>query len=227
MKGNINSIIFDAGGVLIFIKEFRSSIIKRTLQSKGYDITLIDRALADVQIFDQEYFTKSKIVDWNEEKQWLQERSIRISNFVNGDNLLAEQLFHVALDTHQYQLYSDTLEVLKQLRKKYRLFVLSNATATLDWAFDSLGIRQYFEQVMISSYVGLEKPDLQIYVHALSSFSLHPSSTMFIDDNVENVVAAKACGMQAFHLQRDKGDSLSSFQEFLADSSETHSESND
>ncbi len=56
MKGNIDSIIFDAGGVLMFIKEFRSSIIKRVLLEKGYDIALIDRALADLQIFDQEFF---------------------------------------------------------------------------------------------------------------------------------------------------------------------------
>ncbi len=106
MKGNIDSIIFDAGGVLMFIKEFRSSIIERVLLAKGYDIALIDRALADLQIFDREFFAKSKIVDWSDEKLWLQERSLRISNFVNGDNLLAEQLFHVALDTHQYQLFS-------------------------------------------------------------------------------------------------------------------------
>ncbi|EPW6854226.1 HAD family hydrolase [Vibrio diabolicus] len=222
MKGNIDSIIFDAGGVLMFIKEFRSSIIERVLLAKGYDISLIDRALADLQIFDREFFAKSKIVDWSDEKQWLQERALRISNFVNGDNLLAEQLFHVALDTHQYQLYSETVEVLEQLREKYRLFVLSNATATLDWAFDSLGIRQYFEQVMISSYVGCEKPNREIYVHALSSFSLNPSSTMFIDDKVENVVAAKSCGIQAYHLQRSKSENLSSFAELLVASSKPY-----
>ncbi|HFQ5221106.1 TPA: hypothetical protein ACGVAN_005082, partial [Vibrio vulnificus] len=87
MKGNIDSIIFDAGGVLMFIKEFRSSIIERVLLAKGYDISLIDRALADLQVFDREFFAKSKIVDWSDEKQWLQERALRISNFVNGDNL--------------------------------------------------------------------------------------------------------------------------------------------
>ncbi|ENM5907444.1 HAD-IA family hydrolase [Vibrio mimicus] len=222
MKGNIDSIIFDAGGVLLFIKEFRSSIIKRVLLAKGYDIALIDRALADLQIFDQEFFDKYKIVDWGDEKQWLQERSIRVSNFVNGDNLLAEQLFHIALDTHQYQLYSETLEVLERLREKYRLFVLSNATATLDWAFDSLGIRQYFEKIMISSYVGSEKPNREIYVHALSSFVLNPSSTMFIDDKIENVVAAQACGIQAYHLQRNKGESLFSFEDLLVASSKPY-----
>ncbi|WP_045609625.1 HAD family hydrolase, partial [Vibrio vulnificus] len=109
-----------------------------------------------------------------------------------------------------------------QLRDKYRLFVLSNATATLDWAFDSLGIRQYFEQVMISSYVGSEKPNREIYVHALSSFSLNPSSTMFIDDKVENVVAAQSCGIQAYHLQRSKGENLSSFAELLVASSKPY-----
>ncbi|EJU9841360.1 HAD family hydrolase [Vibrio parahaemolyticus] len=141
---------------------------------------------------------------------------------MNADNLLAEQLFHVALDTHQYQLYSETVEVLERLREKYRLFVLSNATATLDWAFDSLGLRQYFEQIMISSYVGSEKPNREIYVHALSSFALIPSSTMFIDDKIENVVAAQACGIQAYHLQRNKGESLSSFEELLVASSKPY-----
>ena len=70
--------------------------------------------------------------------------------------------------------------------------------------------------------VGSEKPNREIYINTLSSFSLVPCSTLFIDDKVENVEAAQACGIQAYHLRRDKGENLSALERHLAVSSKPY-----
>lgn len=51
--------------------------------------------------------------------------------------------------------------------------------------------------VTVSGEVGLAKPDLAIYRLHEILYALHPESTLFIDDNLTNVLAAQACGWQA------------------------------
>lgn len=215
MKGKVDTIIFDAGGVLLYINEFRDTIIQRVLLSKGYSSGSVKEALARAKQFDDKYFSSNALVNWDDEKQWLLERARIISTSLEGDSLLVDQLYHLAFDTFQYHLYNETKEVLENLKGKYRLFVLSNATATLDWSFDYLGIRQYFEQIMISSYERCEKPNQEIYELALSRFDVTPATSLFIDDKVENVVMAMNLGIQGYHLQRSKGENLFTIENLL------------
>jgi 2-haloacid dehalogenase len=51
--------------------------------------------------------------------------------------------------------------------------------------------------ITVSGEVGLAKPDLAIYRLHEILYELHPGSTLFIDDNPDNVLAAQACGWQA------------------------------
>jgi len=51
--------------------------------------------------------------------------------------------------------------------------------------------------VVVSCEAQLIKPDPKIYHHLCERFSLEPSECLFIDDMLENVEAALACGWQA------------------------------
>ena len=51
-------------------------------------------------------------------------------------------------------------EAVKRLREKYRLFLVSNGTATVQHSrLTSAGLYPYFEQVFISQEIGCNKPD--------------------------------------------------------------------
>ena len=51
-------------------------------------------------------------------------------------------------------------ETIKRLHKKYRLFLVSNGTATVQHSrLTSAGLYPYFEQVFISQEIGFNKPD--------------------------------------------------------------------
>jgi epoxide hydrolase-like predicted phosphatase len=59
---------------------------------------------------------------------------------------------------------------------------------------------QYFDGVVISSEVGLMKPDPRVYHLAAESVSVAVSETLFIDDFIKNIEAARAVGMQTLHF---------------------------
>ena len=62
--------------------------------------------------------------------------------------------------------------------------------------------------VVVSCEVGLIKPEPEIYQHLCERFSLQPSECIFVDDMLENVEAARACGWHAEQLARIEDSEL-------------------
>jgi putative hydrolase of the HAD superfamily len=56
-----------------------------------------------------------------------------------------------------------------------------------------------FDAVVISSEVGMRKPEERIFLHALAGLGLEPQQCVFIDDIEANVAAAQALGMIGLH----------------------------
>jgi putative hydrolase of the HAD superfamily len=48
------------------------------------------------------------------------------------------------------------------------------------------------------------KPNLDIYHEILGKFNLVPEETLFIDDSLPNIEAAKSLGIQVIHLPNYK-----------------------
>jgi epoxide hydrolase-like predicted phosphatase len=59
---------------------------------------------------------------------------------------------------------------------------------------------QYFDGIVISSEVGLMKPDPKIYQLALERVGVNAEEALFVDDFIENVEGAKRVGLQAIHF---------------------------
>jgi len=216
-KQDVNTIIFDAGGVLIYINEFRNTVVNRVLLSLGYEQNKIDMALEEAKKVDKAYCSEiEKIASWEDEKKWLMKRYEVITAIVDqGNHELRDKLSFLAFDTFQYNLYDETLEVLERLNNQYDLAVLSNATASLDWSFDFLDIRKYFKEVVISSYEKCEKPNRKIYEIVLERMNKTASQCVFIDDKIENVEMANRVGIKGFHLDRKCGMDLYNFENML------------
>ena len=95
-----------------------------------------------------------------------------------------------------------SVEILAELKvRNTRLYALTNFSAET-WPralarFDCLG---WFETAVVSGQLGLVKPDPRIYVAAIEHCRLDPVRTVFIDDRLENVAAARAFGMHGLHF---------------------------
>ena len=57
-----------------------------------------------------------------------------------------------------------------------------------------------FESGVISARVGLIKPEPAIYRHAAQRFQADPAELLFLDDVLDNVLAARQAGWQALHF---------------------------
>jgi len=99
------------------------------------------------------------------------------------------------------------VELLKSLGKKYRLFLLSNSNQIHYECYmgrfeKEFGFRMddLFEKLWFSHHLGMVKPDPEIFRYVLNDADLKPEETLFIDDTLVHVEAARALGINAWHL---------------------------
>jgi HAD superfamily hydrolase (TIGR01509 family) len=91
------------------------------------------------------------------------------------------------------------LRAWKAARPNLLVYAMSNVSSS-DWLFlrkhaklDELGI---FDRVFSSAEAGARKPELPFYHYVVKEAGCKPSNTLFIDDKVENVTAARSLGLQ-------------------------------
>jgi putative hydrolase of the HAD superfamily len=100
--------------------------------------------------------------------------------------------------------------LLKELKPKYRVFLLSNTNQTHITAFEKLipktctvsEFEGLFEKIYYSCRIRLRKPDLACFLHVLTHSNLNPAETVFIDDSTQHVEGAKKAGIAAYWLQK-------------------------
>lgn len=101
---------------------------------------------------------------------------------------------------------SERLQFIHSLQGKYRLFILSN-TNSIHWEYacqellatSELKLHMPFEHLFLSYEMHMMKPDEEIYRSVLTTACLCPEETLFIDDSIDNCVAAQKIGIQTFH----------------------------
>jgi hypothetical protein len=75
--------------------------------------------------------------------------------------------------------------------------LLSNAWSHLrDWLENLWHIADAFDEIIISSEIGVAKPDERAFRFALERLGVAPQEAVFVDDFSENVDAARRVGMQ-------------------------------
>ena len=104
-----------------------------------------------------------------------------------------------------WALFPEAFEVLGQLEAAgYRLGVISNFDRRLEAILTGLGVRQFFEAVVISSQCGADKPDPQIFRCALAAMGVGPGEAVHAGDDRERDGGATALGIPVFHLERPR-----------------------
>jgi 2-haloacid dehalogenase len=58
----------------------------------------------------------------------------------------------------------------------------------------------WFEGILISGEVGVNKPDRRIFEHLVERFAIDPAAALFVDDSLANIDAARAFGLGAIHF---------------------------
>jgi putative hydrolase of the HAD superfamily len=104
-----------------------------------------------------------------------------------------------------WELYPEVPGVLAQLQPRFQLAVISNFDGRLRFILQHLGISKFFTHIFISSEIGADKPDPEIYRRALKLIDLKPNEVLHVGDDPErDWQAASAAGLSIFRLDRPK-----------------------
>jgi putative hydrolase of the HAD superfamily len=118
------------------------------------------------------------------------------------DRMFEELYAHFA-EPGVWALYPEARPVLDALHGRYRLGIVSNFDRRLYPVLEHLGIRRYFDTIVISSELGIDKPDPRIFTAALATLGVTPAETIHAgDDPLQDWRAAEAAGLHPYRLDR-------------------------
>ncbi len=193
---DIKNIIFDWGGVIINI---------------NYDATVKAFGELGYNKFEEYYHQKSQHALFDD----FEVGNINTDVFRSGirEALALPDLSDTQIDEAWSAMLLDMplerIDLIKKLKTKYRLFLLSNTNqihedgivprldTQLGFPFFSL-----FDKVYLSHRIGKRKPNADIFQHVLSENNLFAWETLFIDDSEQHIDGAASVGINAFYLQK-------------------------
>src|SRR5690554_814104 len=95
----------------------------------------------------------------------------------------------------------ENVKLIKPLKKRYKLFGLTNWSAeTLPIAIDRYSFFKDLDGIVVSGDEKIVKPDPKIYEVLLSRYNLDAESSLFIDDNADNIETANKMGFKTVHF---------------------------
>lgn len=98
----------------------------------------------------------------------------------------------------------ETVEIFRELKEggRFKLYALTNWSAELfPIALERYEFLHWFDGRVVSGEEKMRKPFPQFYKVLLDRFGIQPEESLFIDDNLRNVEAAKAVGLVTIHFQ--------------------------
>src|SRR5881394_599424 len=206
------AIFFDAVGTLFYLTK-----------TVGDHYALVGREVGltlDAQQLDRAFLTAWRrmppraAIDGpreNDDKGWWRELVDLVLDEVapslgelDRDNFFEVAYEHFA-EAGVWELYSEVSDVLEKLQPRYELAVISNFDGRLRFILEQLGISKFFAHIFISSEIGADKPDPEIYRRALKIIRLEPDQVLYVgDDPDRDWKAAAATGLSVFELDREK-----------------------
>jgi len=186
MNSKIETIIFDLGGVLV---DWKPEYVYRKVFNNDEK---------KVQWFLNTVCTP----EWNIEQdagRTIEEGvNIKIKEFPQYEEWI--RLFYNEWHNMFSGPIQDNVELFKDLKNSgnYNIYALTNWSAEKwDLALELFPFFKDFDGVVVSGREKTRKPFPEIYTLILNRFNINPKSTIFIDDNFDNVQAAKTLDIQS------------------------------
>lgn len=188
MKKNIDTIIFDLGGVLI---DWDPRYLYRKIFQNEEEITW----------FLENICTS----EWNDEQDAGRsfEQATRELAEKHPDHRHAIEAWYARWQETIKGPVHGTVEILERIRRqdKFRLYALTNWSAeTFPWALDNFHFLHWFEGIVVSGVERCRKPYPEIYHILFSRFQVEPGNTLFIDDNIRNIQTGNELGLTTIHF---------------------------
>ncbi len=184
LNNNIKAIYFDWGGT--FVNQFKDITLEADKLLKPFDLKW-ETVFPE---FFNLYLLRSKGNLKNDEKMSLQLKRI-IQKDIPVKKII--DLYNSAII-----IPKEHIELVKELKESYKVGIISNGVQEwIDKLQRANKIENLFDSVIVSSKVGVRKPDAEIYYVALRSLNVKPEESIFISDELcDDLIGAKGCGIK-------------------------------
>ena len=184
----IRNVVFDVGGVLLEWNPPR--VIERLHPDPR------TQALIRQQMFEH--------TDWHEFDRGTLSYADAIAHFASATGLSTDEtraLIHATRES--LTPIEGTIRILEDLAAGgVHLYLLSNMpVSTFEYLRQHHAFFRHFEHLVISGAILLIKPEPAIYKHLVAETGIVPAESVFIDDLLKNVIAARECGFQAIQFR--------------------------
>ncbi|MCC2624387.1 MAG: gph 2 [Burkholderiales bacterium] len=185
----MKNIIFDFGGVLlewnpdnVYLEYFKND---KHVMNAFYDKT-------QIKVLNKEF---DRGVPFDTILSNLAEKFPRYKEPI----LLWKQSWHKMLGNK----IEGSIQILQKLHDNgYNLYGLTNWSAeTFPYAYYTHDFFRLFKDIVVSGRENMIKPEPGIFELCLSRNNLIPEQSVFIDDSLENVLAATEIGMEAIYFR--------------------------
>ncbi len=194
---NVSTVFLDAGGVLV---EPDWGRVSATLARHGIDAATEALANAEPAVRRaQDSPAGALLNDENRLRAFF--RAVAVAAGAASNAALEAGISGLEQQHARNNLWgrvvADARDSLERLRATgRRLAVVSNANGTVRAHFERLGLAGYFDVIVDSGEVGVEKPDPRIFQLALAQLHVPPHETIHVGDLFHiDVVGARAAGL--------------------------------
>jgi glucose-1-phosphatase len=190
---NISTLIFDFGGVLIDL-DMNQSI----LNFKKLGVENVENYLSN---FGQSGFFMQL------EKGKISTEEFRSEIRKLTTNTITDKEIDDAWNAFLVRIPSEKLDIVYQLRKKFRVIMLSNTNAIhfpyaerTFFSYKNRGIDEYFDKCYRSYDMKMAKPDAEIFEAILSQEQVAANQCLLLDDGPKNIEQAQKLGFQTYFV---------------------------
>ncbi len=185
---NINTIIFDLGGVLI-----------------DWDPRKVYRTIFKTEAEIDWFFENICTGDWNENQDAgypiAKATEEKVAQHPEWEKEI--RAFYGRWPEMLGGPIQGTVDIFKTLKQNpdNRFYALTNWSAeTFPIALEKFEFLQWFNGLLVSGEEKTRKPFLDFYQKLLDKFSIEASGSVFIDDNLRNIKAAESLGIESIHF---------------------------
>ena len=193
MKNNIDTIIFDLGGVLV---DWKPEYVYRKIFKNDEE---------KVQWFLNTVCTSEWNMQQDAGRTIKEAEKIKIDEFPEYKDLIT--LYYKEWPNMFSGPIKENVELFKKLKssENYKIYALTNWSAEKwDIALELFPFFNEFDGTVVSGLVKTRKPFPEIYKILLNKFNIEPENAIFIDDNNDNILAAKALKINGIHFKNHK-----------------------